>query len=335
MNAAKRERLIQQVLQVLRYQTGTYDDPDILQRDDALVRRSLAGRKIEDNLRTMAQHLLKEQDWADKFSSKYLVNQCRELLNALPENLGEREVGDIIDALIRELSNYNVVQTVFIPLAGVDLHIDELALYHFRVLPMSPQRVEQMLQDIDDGLAANPDIDDERGKNLRSSFEAMINSLTGKVCAEFKAVGEPERISERVAAELDILVELLRYSAFLLSESIAGLSIGVHGEHLIGSKFTIMIPSHFNGWFHGMNQEGAFDALSIDERANQRIQDTGLLKVAEIYRKPIAARTEFEAVILRCVHWCAESGQTDAGCTRYPNPDQWVCRMLIDSVAQT
>ena len=194
-----------------------------------------------------------------------------------------------------------VVPLVGVQVVGAPLSLGRVTLrqYDEGVGGGLTERCRAMIQ-------ANPNYPPEwKAKYFEGMERGYLSEVRGRCCSEFVAVAEPTRATELALEETRLALDLLRYAILFMYTKDRPRAVGVRGDVSDDGRVSVAVRTD-NGGFH-CGSELTNHLLELDERTVARMRAVGVFTLSDLIVKP--ARTEFEDVILRAVHWLA-SAQT-------------------------
>ncbi|MCK4408708.1 MAG: hypothetical protein KAW67_01395, partial [Candidatus Eisenbacteria sp.] len=250
---------------------------------------------------SLVDDFLEEGDWSDKFGRRFVENRITELISAARES-EPAEFEGVFNTAIDALEDYSQENTVYVPLAGVTLDVPELRVGGVVLRTMTEQWAQETLKELD--------LPSESRKTAGGRAEIkeapFLHRLVGNVCAEFKAVAEPDRARERAEEEARRVVDLLRYVVPAVKREYVRVATALDGEALSRSYRTSIALSREGGSLTVASQVvGPLATLRVSDQALQRMEDVRFSAISGILAKPDT--TEFEDAILRGIHWIADA----------------------------
>lgn len=241
------------------------------------------------NLTEAANELLNNQGWSERFSESCLRDRFSGILTAAWLQGSSNRIAQDIEQLVIEYEGYSVEQTVYVPLAGIEMVVPKLKV----------GRVMLKRFDVFETTSCLPE-------QSRVELCARIPSTfqTGVTAAEFRAIAEPTRARERALEEVRRILDLFRFSMPFVHPWNRDSQVGLGGEPLVWTLNTLtMTPT--TGAFGINQQKFGHSDWTLDLATVEKLERFGFSAVSEILAKENPS--DFEECLLRAVHWFAMS----------------------------
>ncbi len=299
----------------------------------------------------IVEQLLKDRTYFLKFSEEYLEKllreKVRELIISIRQNepgLPQRKARDIAEQLFQELDTYVEKQTVYIPVVGIDIQLEDglFEIGNITFLNMTQERIDEIIRSYSAMVLASKRTAQEKENSIRWFSEQLQQILTETekpICALYHVIAEPTRAKERARDECYLVFDLLRYALpalystlypmqFSLSlEEIEDtpnrrkkpaerdervrqdtnqyLSFGLQGEAPANTiRHAICFSDKSFGW--SSQWRGRFFHFQITPDHITRMTEIGVFDVAELLKEE-EPRTPFKETLLRGIHWFANA----------------------------
>jgi len=146
------------------------------------------------------EQLYKEAGFIKKFSERYIYKKLREIVNNLiaDKTLSGRTE---INRLIKSLENFNIKQTVYLPLSGIKINDPQKKYQLGNISLVSPteERRSKTLKLIKYILQKNPHHTKEEKDYFFDRFSPTVNKCfkDASALAKYSVIAEPIRAKER------------------------------------------------------------------------------------------------------------------------------------------
>lgn len=220
-----------------------------------------------DRLNGLLDAMLKRRGWADKFSRYYLSECLRDLLviafDEANAPTSERRFTD----LITELDAYNTEYIIYIPVIGFVLQVSTLRLGNVTFSFMNDRRLTAVVHNRVTHLThlfSQPPYQQERMSRATVTHleKSRLGDLKDKVCAEYRAVGDPHFVGERAQRETRLALEALSFG--LLGSRVGEAQfIGLEGEVVDDRRSVFAIAAD--------GQRGIDTSLAVGKMGNYQI----------------------------------------------------------------
>ena len=280
--------------------------------------------------------LLKGEKWSEKFTEEYVDKSLKALLIRLWKEGNPQKTAEYFPSFADELDNYSEEQTVYLPLANIQMNIHELPIGNITLINMTDAQIEEenILKDLktilgvvditpesDQGFIIDLQGEEEnkfnrREKNLKGvvnttpeNYQGLIhycmNMIKNKTCAVYKIVAERDRAAQRALEETQRVLELLRYAIHAMGLGYYRITIGLDGDINKTTRNMLMISSDLKVSF-STDFLGPLSPLVIDDEARDKMEGIGIFKLAEILKQK-TDENSFDEILLRGVHWFANA----------------------------
>lgn len=247
--------------------------------------------------------------WSRKYSEDYVTKSMNTLLARVLIDIREGNIekatnytSEYIDGLEDEFENYSQEQQVYVPLAGILMRVDRLEIGDVTLMNMSDARVEELIKDNEAAIVQMDVPQEAKEKSLAYRGPQIRTHLAGKICAVFHVVAEPDRARELAVEACRPVIDLLRYSIYMIHRKQGGedgyrIAIGLDGEVVRAFRTITVISSDYIHFGTPSMVIGPLAAFDIEEETVKMMEEIGIFKMAALLRKPNT--TKFEQLLLR------------------------------------
>jgi hypothetical protein len=242
------------------------------------------------------------------YGSKYSEEHIHRELDDVLRRVLEVHSADIIQAEIERIDQdfeaFNESHFIVVPLAGVELAINELQLGNVKLVRLQGDAAEALRARCRSVLTRNTAHTEAQKEQIFKEIEGgELSKVLGRTCATITVSGENHRAVEVALDETRRAVDLLRYLTLFIPGR-RKYSLGIQGEIGDGKRTTVAIRTdeesvHYLGVAN-------YDVLAIGQWHVELMKNLGILDLSDLLQKP--QRTNFEQALIRAVHWLA-SGQ--------------------------
>lgn len=257
-----------------------------------------------DDLRRklVADHLYAK--WSDKFSEKHIEGMITAILLEATERRDTTGVEAGVSGLIAEYEAFDTEYTVVLPLVGVCIGTTPVTLGRATLRGYDDAVADDLTGRCRTIIEANPNYSEEwKAKYFEGMDRNYLAELRGSVCSEVTVRAEPDRAKEIALEETRLALDLLRYAILFLYTKDRPRAVGVLGDVSDDHRVSVAIRTDNQGVNFGSEMRN--HPLELDDRTIARMRTIGVFDLSDLIVKP--ARTEFEDVILRAVHWLASA----------------------------
>jgi hypothetical protein len=264
---------------------------------------------VADQYDDLVRELLRHADWEEKFSEQYIDQALRNLFGAvLGDNQSSADLSERasqgLNALEARLEGYSQKHSCYVPLVGLQLSAGDIALGQVVLKELSREVVDRLTSTVDSIILSTKGPEEQK-QPLISMHEAMLRSLEGTICAEFRAIAEPNKARERAEVEVRRVLDLLRFAIPAMYTPEWKVAVGFSGEIYPASRIT---PTLSDTAFNlNVVNVGPHTSMELSEANMKVMQEIGVLEVSEILRKPFRHLSDFEDTLLRGMHWFADA----------------------------
>lgn len=254
--------------------------------------------------RDLLAELLGKHHWGRKFSETYLRGRLRDAFHQVVTAGDPAPAAEAVRRLAAEFDGLTEGRTVLVPLAGLAMEMDELAIGNVllrNVTGAAAARLTGRLRAI--SMRRVGPSAAEKEAEFDWVDRQFLSRVAGHVCAEVRVVAEPIRAEEVAVEEARRAIDLLRLSALFLDRGGDRKVIGVQGEACEDPRVTVSVAA--DGSRFDYRGSVVTQPFSLTDQVVGRMRGLGLFALADVMGN--AGRTEFEDVLLRAVHWLASA----------------------------
>ena len=258
----------------------------------------LIGKNL-DAYNSLLRNLLIDEKWSEKFSEKYVDNVLQDgIFNIL--NYGIEKAAESFLETCNEVETYSIEQTVYIPLSGISMYdIEEFCLGMIKFKRITRKALEEILEAIQAVLKENKTLSEEQKFFIQAIDESLSSELSEKICAVYQIIAEPTRARELAEQEIQLALDLLRYSIPILHRDEEFVRIDLSSQPSFLLALILSSGSFQENWrSSNHNYEISPSNLRI-------LEEIGVFKVSDLLKQP--KLNDFENMLLRGIHWFASS----------------------------
>jgi hypothetical protein len=251
----------------------------------------------------VVKQLLGKHHWAEKFSEKYLHGKLTDILHQVVSARSTDLIAEAFGRLVAEYEGFTQERTVIVPLAGLQMEMDELAIGNVLLKNVKGEAAAQLTERCRSILMQTKNTTEQKHAFFKNLDEHYLAKIRGRVCGEVRVVAEPRRAEEIALEEARRVIDLLRFSILLLDRDKDKKVIGLQGEACEDTRATVSIKAGDTG----VNYMGSvvFHPFPLTRQTVEAMQEIGVFVLSDLLRKK--GLTDFEEVILRAVHWLASA----------------------------
>jgi hypothetical protein len=255
----------------------------------------------------LCRQLLQQEGWVEKFSEKYIDKTLQELLANIIKDGDINKTSHYFDKLLIGFEEYSKEQIVYVPLVGIQMHVDTLPIGKVVIKKMTEAQVNDLAKKIESIVLLSKHTAEEKEHHTQFFRQQILRELAGKVCAEYRVVAEPGRARERAEVESHRVLDLLRYCIPSLYPKGKDVAIGLQGEISFEPRLTPIISSDINSFTLDSQLVGPYVTFELSLKSMEVMKRMGVFKVSKVLEKSDKNLTDFEDTLLRGIHWYANS----------------------------
>jgi hypothetical protein len=301
-------------------------------------------------------NLLNDQIYAGKFSEEYLEKLLKEKMTAMIHDLREQITSDIrpqalahktVEDIFSELDNYTTYVTVYLPVSGIDLQLEEeeIELGNITLQKMTKKKSEEIQSYITSAMMASQHTPEEKQALIQyfgNDLRRILIEKNQPIYAIYRVIAEPIQAEKRAKEECYKVFDLLRYALPIFStlypmdfsvpkkyfdndkvetnkyaqrekqaQAVTSKSVSFGLETEIGtySNLTsnIIILRDPPGLNWKYSRNEPPRSFKIDAHTIEGLKFAKVFEASEIIQKEEASQTNFERCILRSIHWFANA----------------------------
>ncbi|MBA4312132.1 MAG: hypothetical protein C0417_05840 [Chlorobiaceae bacterium] len=260
-----------------------------------------------DSFEDVARTLLQDESWSEKFSEKYVDDLLQKVLAKTLRDGNTNKLETYLDEIINEFSNYSQERIVYIPLAGIQMSMDELSIGKVVLKKMKESDLAAITSQIEKVTQSLKNTSEEKALILELQQREIGENLRGHVCSVFKVIAEPEQARERAEEETRRVIDLLRFAIPALYPKGYNIAIGLQGEVFRVSRWIPIISTDGKSFNTHANLVGPLIPFEINDPHLEHMIKIGVFKVSKVLAKLGRDVGDFERVVLRALHWLANS----------------------------
>lgn len=317
--------------------------------------------------------LLNDEVYAAMFSEEYLEKLLKEKVTSMMETLRQQEpphvrpqviAKETAEAIFNELDTYATRITVYLPVSGIDLQLDEgkLEIGNITLQKMTPQKADELQNKIRSDIMANshsPETKEALIQHFTKDLQRLVEEKNQPVYAIYHIAAEPIQAEKRAKEECYKAFDLLRYALPYIS-SLYPMGFSIPKKYLDNDKVETnkfarrgkkaQVETRKSIYFGleteiGASSEIISDIIMMREpsfliwkssrhehphsfRINthtiEGLKRAKVFEASTIIQKEDASQTNFERCILRSIHWFANA--------QIPMQPEYVLMSLMSSI---
>jgi hypothetical protein len=258
----------------------------------------------DNDFEEVVSDLLKKHKWSEKFSERSLHEKLIEVVVELLKADKGDGTGEPFAKLVASYEGFNIENVVFIPLGGIVLNLPEITLGKITLRKITRGAAQEPFVRID-AHAVNKKWEAQH-EDVKKHFFGN-DTLSEVVCAEFRAVAEPNRAEERAIEECNRVLEFLRFVIPSLYEEYERVEIGYLWD-VVEMRGLVLTVQALKPFYHcSSRKSGPVTPFEFNTATVQKLESIGVFRVGEILQKPPHETNEFEKVVLQAIHWYGTS----------------------------
>lgn len=268
-------------------------------QDDVPISISDKALDLHDEL---VASLLKQEDWSDKFSERYIDRHLRSLYARFiqSQSLDTLRVG--FDELARQYATFSTEHIVIIPLSGIIMEIDTLEIGRVTLRRATPEYLQQRI--------VGP-VKDLPAEQVEKHVQIVLKGKREIVCAECRILAEQIRAEQRTFDECSRALDVLRYAIPELIETHLKASIGFEHDILKSDPLQLFTSPVGENHVRAITRQNfILSELKLNANSVATLDRIGALKLSALLKKPVDELTDFEKTVLRGLHWYSVSQKT-------------------------
>ncbi|AUB59387.1 hypothetical protein BK009_01030 [Methanobacterium subterraneum] len=195
--------------------------------------------------------------------------------------------------------------TIYVPLSGIKMIKEELKIGKIVIKKMTDETVDGITSNLESLLRQNPYFFPKEKEEGIKFVTDLYAQFRGKVCAEFKMIGEEDIALKVAKEECERSLDLLRLLDIYLQSRDHNICISLEGETVRGYQNAIIFKSNFKHYKMANEFKGSPIDLEISDELIKKMKYFGIFILSEILEKPLKDLTDFEKTFLLGIHWFA------------------------------
>lgn len=311
---------------------------------------------FDEEREDVLKSILKDPVYSGKFSEEYVEKLLKGKIRTMMHDLREPETPGIrpnvlanntFEAIFNDLDNYTTGQTLYLPVSGIDIQLEEgkLELGNITLQAITEEEAVGLQNYIESTIMASSHTSEKKQELIRyftQDLQRILKEKEHRVYAIYYVIAEPIQAEKRAKEECYKVFDLLRYALPMISnlypmdfsipikyideneeptseytqrEKKATVDIGksIHFglESEIGSFTDVFSNSMIFRGLEGFNWKSSRIAqprsFQIDAHILQGLKKAKVFEASQIIKKGDVAQTNFERCILRSIHWFANA----------------------------
>jgi hypothetical protein len=317
---------------------------------------SLLASNFDEEREDVLKSILNDLVYSEKFSEEYVEKLLQGKIRTMMHDLRESEMPSVspkvlanntVEAIFTDLDNYTTGQTLYLPVSGIDMQLEEekLELGNIALQVMTEEKAAQLQNSITSTIMAgsySPEKKQDLIQYFAHGFQRILKEKDQCVYAIYHVIAEPIQAEKRAREECYKVFDILRYALPMIS-TFYPMDFSIPIKHIDETevpitkytqkekKATVDIRKSI---FFGLESEiGSFSdtfsdsiilqdspgfkwkssritqphSLQIDAHILEVLKRAKVFEVSQIVKKGDASQTNFERCILRGIHWFANA----------------------------
>jgi hypothetical protein len=211
---------------------------------------------------------------------------------------------DLVESLCTRLEQSDEAKLVLIPLQGITLAEPVTQIGLFRLRLMNDEAIAEAVALWNAAIDRTTNTSDEKASFKEWHAKEFESDLRGCVCIEVRVSGDVKRAEAFAVQQATALIDLLRYGSSGLHHKRMNLAVGFKGDGVPGIYRRYVLPLGASDATTPNFRTGPFGTLVINADSLRVMSDLGVQKLAGVLQRKTS---QFEAAVIRAVHWFAES----------------------------
>lgn len=308
MNAKKKAAIVQQLIRLVDNTSEPFQE--VKGRTKNIMSEGIAfslANGFVDTFEDVARTLLQDEGWSEKFSEKYVEGLLQKILVRTLRDGNSSNIEQYFDEIINEFTNYSQECVVYLPLVGIQMSMEELPIGKVILKKMTDSRVSALMSEIEQITQSLQYTPEEKAKILELEQRKIGDNIRNQVCSIFKVVAEPEQAWIRAEEETRRVLDLLRFAIPALYPKGFNVAIGLQGEVFRVSRWIPILSTDGKSFTAQENIVGPLIPFEINDPHLERMIKIGMFKMSKVIAKLDKELGDFERVVLRALHWVANS----------------------------
>lgn len=314
MDAKKKAAIVQQLIRLVDNTSEPFKE--VKGRTKHIMSEGIAfslANEFVDTFEDVARTLLQDEGWSEKFSEKYVEGLLQKILARTLRDGNPNNIEQYFDEIINEFTNYSQECVVYLPLAGIQMSMEELPIGKVILKKMTDSSVSALMSEIEQITQSLQNTPEEKAKILELEQRKIGDNIRNQVCSIFKVVAEPERARIRAEEETRRVLDLLRFAIPTLYPKGWNVAIGLQGEVFRVKRWIPILSTDGKSFNAHEHIVGPLIPFEINEPHLERMIKIGLFKMSKVIAKLDKELGDFERVVLRALHWVANSQTQEEG----------------------
>lgn len=261
---------------------------------------------VDKKLKKIVEDLFEKEKWSSKFSKDYIHQNIWKIILGTVGTKDDQNVSPDFKKIVDEYNSFNTKYTILIPLEGIKLQIPQLLIGNLKINTINEEYLK-MLKEKNKSIASRSKGD---ARMISASIEGSLSKLENEVCAQIEKIAEPRRAIELAHEELSLVLDLLRYSASILTPDFHKVKIGLKEDFNRGVRPDIAFSE--DEIFIDSIVVGSRAPFIIDDKVVQDMDKLGVFLLGRyIDDKTNLPNSKFLETILVSIHWHAHALELD------------------------
>lgn len=265
------------------------------------------SNEFVDLFEDVARTLLQDENWSEKFSEKYVDGLLQRILAKTLRDGKPDKIELYVDEIIDEFKSYSLEHIVYVPLVGIQMSMEELPVGKIVLKKMTDSNTAVLMSEIEKITLSLKSTPEDKAMILELHQREIADNLKGQVCSVFKVIAEPDQARERAEEETRRVIDLFRFSIPALYPKDYNVAIGLQGEVFRVSRWIPILSTDGKSFNTHAHIVGPLIPFEINEPHLEHMNKIGVFKLSKVIAKLDRELGDFERVVLRALHWLANS----------------------------
>ena len=258
--------------------------------------------ELLDNL--IADLLIKDR-LNEKFSEAYIRSEIESIISKLIKDGDSRRLKENINQFASDLERYCQIQTVYMPLFGVELLGDPIKIGNLTLRRMDDNSTNRLIELFISILNTCQGDEASKKQTIKLEIEQINKYVRNKTCALFEVGAETGRALELAEKETRRVIDLLRYAIPSLYSTDKRVVIGLQGEYSNQLRYVPIISAIGDSLNIQRHNVGPLFPLELSPQNIDHMKKIGLFTLGELLERDNL--NEFEKTLLLSIEWFSRS----------------------------
>jgi Apea-like HEPN len=245
-----------------------------------------------------------ETEWRNKFSEDYIDKHAKQLLNSVLKDGNADKAHEYLATIIADLDAYAAVHTLYLPVDGIEMHIDILKLGEITLINMRGKQLEVFEKDFESRIMQHLTTQEGKEQSLKFWREQALPLLRNKTVAVYTVTAEPTRAKELAEEEWYQIALILRYFIFQAYQKRMHISIGLRGDVRYGVGEAVIVELPYETCQTSRTSKSP-RPLEINQEIKDAMENEGVFALVDML--DMRNKTDFSDALLTGVYWVANA----------------------------